>query len=1363
MASDDEGLVKGVGFPDTDASHQSEDFPRFNQDNSFHFHYGQGGKRDMSYSPEASREWKNMSMSPGPDDAGRLRIENNHLKLQIKQLTSDLQTEQDTVSNLRKRLNTVERDRLEAATKANKEVSELESQIARLRATLEKGEASKANIEFELTRAKRDLAQQKHNSAGRESSLEEANAELKQRLSDYGDEIRRLEESVQQARDSAGDSERQLRHDLEQKEQEMSRSVSERESLETEREKLSDTLQQRDRTISGLNEKLQDIENERKHLSDNVRRTNTELDYSREREERLKKDLESALQRLRSIEESIESERAAHLETKFNSEIVQLRVRDLEGALDVEKSANGEANKAIDRLSKQIKELETQYEDERKTNKQLSEKLSRLEKEHSSVRRQLTAEVETKKTTIGNLSKELEVHQKNFIELKEELSKARKRQIYLEETYGGSMRELELLLQNFQISEDPRPAKKHSTARGKEKGSKSPAPSIVLENLRLTLSDYRKRLDQTSEELTKMKKSSGSLSKEVEQCKEMIWAKDKALEDAQKAYTRTAKELNRIRSEYGELETLLTRLKVDMQSTATNQSKDRTRIQELSEEIMKLVKKHKTDEEEKLAFLHGLYQRLLSGRIVVPSKEKTFNQFSWHDLTNMVYDQVATLLNNLQNAEEKISHLEDGLRSREEGLKEEHSSHEDQLTKLSSLTKEREMAWHKQKQEMEDHYQQLLSEMQTRIKKSQSVADQAWEKIRMTGSVQQGLESECTDLQAKLTETRREHSALLASCSLLIGAFYPLCARSNSLALQRRIMEDQLNNWDVCRERVELLVHTLTTEMNKASGKVKESHIPRRNPLMIFRMGAVAVLAANRLRRLGEGCTRTFVTHDSATGQNNILVCTGGTDVPVRDTDEDDYMGSGLPGESGLLAWLTSSELLHTLTSSTSELLETVAQVKAKDRKIGSVETRAVVNAARNSFTRLFDRLGRYYEGVSMRPDVGFRERNSLVRLLGRGLNRALRDRAPDELGTSSPQELMISLQTHILEFTQRLHSVEVERRGLLQEVGRLQEEIDRLGPEKEELLSEGADIAVTQQGNKYVPMEKFESVCVELNNALKREEQAQQLLQEQSRQMEELSSRLDIFSSEGMEKEHTLSEAIQGLAETKLELRRKEQTVRQVNKQLATLEGERESLDNNLHDAEKALRTVAKDKEILTNYIQTVEAALNKVKQDVGTKSGRDVSLSKVLLNADFIPNDVGKAGPELIACQNLVGAFVDTQQYLISRVRAMEEEMADGRRHVNLLKQELSDAVRREHEQFEFSPPTKDRYGGQRVVEEDRLMDADYTQRDFMPLREDSEMSFNVSRKSRSSPKKGDRSGQFSTPHRSTRSAAKLRAAQR
>lgn len=47
----------------------------------------------------------------------------------------------------------------------------------------------------------------------------------------------------------------------------------------------------------------------------------------------------------------------------------------------------------------------------------------RVEKEYVLVRRQLSSEVDSKKTVIGNLSKELEIHQKNFNELKDELNK----------------------------------------------------------------------------------------------------------------------------------------------------------------------------------------------------------------------------------------------------------------------------------------------------------------------------------------------------------------------------------------------------------------------------------------------------------------------------------------------------------------------------------------------------------------------------------------------------------------------------------------------------------------------------------------------------------------------------------------------------------------------------------------------------------------------------------------------------------------------------------------------------------------------------------------------------------------------------
>ena len=70
--------------------------------------------------------------------------------------------------------------------------------------------------------------------------------------------------------------------------------------------------------------------------------------------------------------------------------------------------------------------------------------------------------------------------------------------------------------------------------------------------------------------------------------------------------------------------------------------------------IMKLVKRHRTDEEEKIAFLHGLYQRLLSSHITVPTRDQSFNQFAWADLTQVVYEQVSSLVDLVHESDEKV-------------------------------------------------------------------------------------------------------------------------------------------------------------------------------------------------------------------------------------------------------------------------------------------------------------------------------------------------------------------------------------------------------------------------------------------------------------------------------------------------------------------------------------------------------------------------------------------------------------------------------------------------------------------------------------------------------------------------------------
>ena len=68
----------------------------------------------------------------------------------------------------------------------------------------------------------------------------------------------------------------------------------------------------------------------------------------------------------------------------------------------------------------------------------------------------------------------------------------------------------------------------------------------------------------------------------------------------------------------------------------------------------------------------------------------------------------------------------------------------------------------------------------------------------------------------------------------------------------------------------------------------------------------------------------------------------------------------------------------------------------------------------------------------------------------------------------------------------------------------------------------------------------------------------------------------------------------------------------------------------------------MCRDKEVLAQYIKSVEEALEEAKKKLvfakdSTASFGDssVTLSKLLLSADLIPADIGKAGPELIACQ--------------------------------------------------------------------------------------------------------------------------------
>ena len=69
-------------------------------------------------------------------------------------------------------------------------------------------------------------------------------------------------------------------------------------------------------------------------------------------------------------------------------------------------------------------------------------------------------------------------------------------------------------------------------------------------------------------------------------------------------------------------------------------------------------------------------------------------------------------------------------------------------------------------------------------------------------------------------------------------------------------------------------------------------------------------------------------------------------------------------------------------------------------------------------------------------------------------------------------------------------------------------------------------------------------------------------------------------------------------------------------------------------------------------------------------------------VLSPDLLPREASRVSTEVAACQLVVTAFVDAQGVLNNRIRALQEEIASHKSHINTLKRELSAAFKREYD---------------------------------------------------------------------------------
>ncbi|XP_074789352.1 coiled-coil domain-containing protein 171 isoform X1 [Athene noctua] len=1182
---------------------------------------------------------------------------------------SDLETAED----LRRKLCQAKKEKLDLTIKHNQELSNYESQIVKLRSEIEKGEAVRQSLEYELAIARKDAHLKMY-------AVEEELSDTKNKLV----ELQVFNEELQQ---KAAETEKMF-HIAQQKWKEQEQRLasekndilrtcnSEYELLLKERTKLESVFQEQNNVLQNVRKKMKDMEVEHNDCTELLRRQANDLEYSAEREERLKKELEAATMRIKKLEENIEAERAAHLESKFNSEVIQLRIQDLEGALQVEKASQAEALSDLEMIKKEFKEVEKAYEREKHNAQENMEKLNILEKDCCSMNKQMNEKIEEKKKVIKNLSEKLGNNEKTCRELHEELAMAKKHQVFLTETYENNMRELELLLDSFAMS--------GQRTAGTFKDKDKPLSLSVLETLRCTLTAYQNKLEDISNELGKMKALCEKMTKELEISKEKMCVLSQDLKEARDNLADANKELNDLHTKCADRGTLIGTLKMELQNVRQCWEKEKVRATESENEIQKLTRAYQKDMEEKLTFLHSLYQHLVAGCVLIKQPEGILDRFSWSELCAILQENVDALILDLNRANEKISHLEYICKNKSDTVKELQQSQEDAFSKMAEQMKSQESCWQKQKKYLEQQYSGLLGEVRAKAQEYQVAAEESKEKIYVLEKRQEKLALENVSVKNMLTQVQEEHSSLLSACALLAGALCPLYGRSCALSSQRDLLQDQVNIYELVNQEIRTLVHALSDveENNQDEAKLKKRKF--KGLIRVFRRGVIAVLAANRLKTLAQSSSSLFSWVAGFKEGIGILVCVGESKGKRNLSSCEEEQIHRVEA----LSWFTSSNLLAAIISSVTELQDVVKKADPKLWLSGHL----LVSAARNSFSKLMDKLNVIMGTVPLdcNMSITYQEKDSLVQRLAHGLHEINTQALEAGLCDKLPiMKCIASLQKQIFEFIQRLHTAEVERRSLRLKLAEFKWNFSEMKREADKAQSLQEQLNMFKQ-SKLITRERFESACEELNNALQREHQAQVLLNEQARQLQELNNKLEVHSSEEADKNEILSETVKRLSEAKMELRRKDQSLCQLNRLLTQLEQDKRRLKESIHDAESALCMAVKDKELIISYMKSVEASLHKVRDQTllsrtaATRNDFTLQLPKLYLETFAVEGLKGR--PEVVAFQAMIKSFMDVYQLASSRIDMLVRETASRQLHTAALKSKLQPASLDESENLQL-----------------------------------------------------------------------------
>ncbi|NXC33795.1 CC171 protein, partial [Campylorhamphus procurvoides] len=297
------------------------------------------------------------------------------------------------------------------------------------------------------------------------------------------------------------------------------------------------------------------------------------------------------------------------------------------------------------------------------------------------------------------------------------------------------------------------------------------------------------------------------------------------------------------------------------------------------------------------------------------------DRFSWSELCVVLQENVDALILDLNRANEKISHLEYVCKNKSNTMKELQQSHEDAFNKMAEQMKAQASCWQKEKNYLEQQYSSLLGEVHARAQECQETTEKNKEKMYVLEKSQENLALERVSVKNTLIQLQKEHSSLLAACALLAGALYPLYGQLCAMSSQRDLLQDQVNIYELMKQKIRTLVHALSDDEENSQHEVKIKKRKFQGLIYVFRRAVIAVLATNRLKVLAQSSSSLFTWTNGLKEGIGIRVCVGES---KGKRNLSSYEGEELDCVEAL-SWFTSSTLLAAVIGSVTELRDIVS------------------------------------------------------------------------------------------------------------------------------------------------------------------------------------------------------------------------------------------------------------------------------------------------------------------------------------------------------------------------------------------------------------------------------------------------------